>query len=185
LIFATLVGFTTPFVFAQQPQVKPACARPEFPLFEPLVGSWDVEWTNRVSPGKYLISKAISTIDRDPIGCMLTEHFLGERGGEPFTVLMLMNFRRAEKLERMLIDSGHGQMLFFEGSKNDAAVRFEWQRDLGTRRVMARHDYKDIRADSFSTVFSLSSDSGQTWEVVEQAKYRRSHSRVGRLLDEQ
>ena len=161
------------WIQARQPQTASQCARSEFRLFAPLVGKWDVEWTNRVAPGKYAKTKATSNIERDPIGCMLTEHFFGEVNGQPFTTVVLLNFGNAEKLERILIDSGHGQFLSFEGTSVDNAIRFEWQRDLGTRRLMVRHDYRDIQADSFATEWFLSPDSGKTWEVVEQAKYRR------------
>lgn len=173
IVSILFVGFLASCIPALQPQTASSCARSEFRLFAPLVGKWDVQWTNRVAPGKYAETKATSHIEPDPIGCMLTEHFFGEVNGRPFTTVVLLNFGNAEKLERILIDSGHGQFLFFEGTRLDNAIRFEWQRDLGTRRLMTRHDYRDIQADSFATEWFLSPDSGKTWEVVERAKYRR------------
>jgi hypothetical protein len=173
IISIALASFLVPRMHAQQPQTAPACARSEFRLFLPLAGTWDVEWTTRVTPGKYVSTKAVSRIDRDSIACVLVEHFFGEVNGKPLTSLVLLNFANPEKLERILIDSGHRQFLSFTGEQESNTVRFEWQRDLGTRRLMTRHDYRDIQADSFTTEWFLSPDSGKTWEMVQQAKYRR------------
>jgi hypothetical protein len=48
-------------------------------------------------------------------------------------------------------------------------VRFEWQRVNDTRRLVLRHEYREIKADSFNTGTYLSTDGGKTWDMVQQA----------------
>jgi len=165
--------FLLPAAKAQAPaNAAPACQRPELQTLLPTVGEWNVQWTDRIAPGKYAEVKATARVERDPMGCVLVEHFAGERDGRPFTALSLLSFG-GEKLERVWIDSEHGQFIHFEGAKEGDGVRFEWQRDLGARRLMLKHDVRAVQADSFVTETQLSSDSGKTWDLVSRAKYTR------------
>jgi hypothetical protein len=168
-----LVSSLTLRTQAQQLQNTTSCAQSEYRLFLPLVGEWEVHWITRTTPGKYESSKATSKIERDPVGCVLTEHFFGESHNQQITTVVLLNFGNAEKLERMLIDSGHRQLLAFTGTRNGDVIRFEWRRELGDRRIMTRHDYRNIQANSFLTEWYLSPDSGKTWELVQKAEYSR------------
>jgi hypothetical protein len=168
--FIALFGAT---VQAQQPQDTSPCVRAESKLFLPLVGNWTIQWTDRTEPGKYAQSTARASIERDSTGCTLVEHFFGERGGRRFTALALLSFGNVEELQRVWLDSDHGQFLHFTGSRDGEVIRFQWQRDLGDRRLMLKHEYRAIQADSFNTETHLSTDGGKTWDVVQAAKYKR------------
>lgn len=69
---AVLVGTLALFLLlpaanAQAPQ-PPACPRPEFQTFLPLLGNWTVQWTDRIAPGKYADVKGSARMERDPTG---------------------------------------------------------------------------------------------------------------------
>ena len=168
-----LIGLLAAVVKAQQPQNTSPCVRSESQLFLPLVGKWKVQWTVRVEPGKYAQTAATAVIERDSVGCTLVEHFFGERNGRRFTAMALLNFGNAEELQRVWLDSGHGQFLHFTGARDGNVIRFQWQRDLGNRILMVKYEYRAIRPDSFDTELHLSGDGGKTWEVVERASYQR------------
>jgi len=172
LMFVLLSSFSVSNIQAQ-PSKALTCARPEFQLFQQLVGKWQVEWTDRIAPEKFAESMATAQIENDPTGCILVEHFTGERNGHPFAALILLGFGITEKLQRLLIDSEHGQFISFDGSKYGDVYRFEWQRDLGTRRLQLKHEYRNIQPNSFSTETLLSDDNGQTWNIVQRGLYRR------------
>ncbi|HEY9422708.1 MAG TPA: hypothetical protein VIW92_14940 [Thermoanaerobaculia bacterium] len=100
------------------------------------------------------------------------EHFVGERRRRPFTALSLLSFG-GEKLQRVWIDSEHGQFIHFEGARQGDTVRFEWQRALDNRHLMLKHDVRAVQVDSFLTETHLSPDGGKTWDLVSRAKYTR------------
>jgi hypothetical protein len=154
------------------PAAAPACPRPELQAFLPLLGSWNVQWTDRIAPGKYAEVKASARIEKDAIPCVLVEHFAGERNGRPFTALSLLSFG-GEKLERVWIDSEHGQFIHFDGAATAEGAHYEWQRDLGNRRLMLKHEVRALQAGSFLTETHLSPDGGKTWDLVSRAKYSR------------
>lgn len=172
-VLSLLLSFSCLIVPAQQPQSAVTCARPEFQLFLPLVGHWKVKWKNRIAPGKYEDTTGTARLDRDPIGCLLVEHFFGTVNGRQFTALIMLNFGNSEGLQRISLDSEHGQFLQFTGVRNGDPVRFEWQRVNDTRRLVLRHEYREIKADSFNTGTYLSTDGGKTWDMVQQANYQR------------
>lgn len=95
-VLSLLLSFSCLIVPAQQPQSAVTCARPEFQLFLPLVGHWKVKWKNRIAPGKYEDTTGTARLDRDPIGCLLVEHFFGTVNGRQFTALIMLNFGNSE-----------------------------------------------------------------------------------------
>jgi hypothetical protein len=162
-----------PAVMAQHAVVDP-CARKEASLLLPLVGAWSVTWTNRTEPGKYETVQATSQFARDQVGCILTERFTGRARELPYQALSVINFGHAEALERIALDSLHGQFLFFTGSAYDRGVRFEWVSPKNNGRLRLRHEYRSLQPDTFQTQTDLSTDGGATWVKVNAADYRRS-----------
>ena len=149
------------------------CKREEAALFLPLAGRWSVEWTDRVAPGQYAKARASARIETDLLGCAVVEHFDGIRKGQPFMSVAIISFGNSDTLQRVLIDSSHGQFLLFEGSRQRNLVRFEWVRALPGRKMMLRHDYRALQRDSFETETHLSTDGGGTWDLVQRARYDR------------
>jgi Protein of unknown function (DUF1579) len=180
IVLSLLLSFSGLIVRAQQLPSSAACARAEFQLFLPLVGNWKAKWRNRIAPGKYEETTATARFARDAIGCLLVEHFFGTVKGHQFTAVIMLNFGNSEELQRIWLDSEHGQFLQFTGVRDGDTVRFEWQRVTDTGRLMLRHEYRDIKADSFVTGTYLSTDGGKTWDLVQQASYRRQPSRNAR-----
>jgi len=148
------------------------CARAESKVFFPLIGNWNVEWTDRVAPGKYAHSRATARIERETTGCTLVEHFAGKRNGHAFRALTLISFA-VDEVQRVLLDSEHGSFLLFTGSQEGDRTRFRWEHTTDGKRLMLQQDYFAIAADSFETETRLSTDGGSTWNVVQAAKYKR------------
>jgi hypothetical protein len=71
------------------------------------------------------------------------------------------------------MDSGHGQFLTFKGVQDGETVRFEWEKNLGERILMLKHEYQKIQTNSFETTTRLSTDSGKTWNIVRKSIYQR------------
>ena len=177
LAFLRLVIGVAFIVFAgptsAQVRQETPCKRAEAELFLPLAGRWSVEWTDRVAPGQYAKARASARIEADLLGCAVVEHFDGTRKGQPFMSVSIISFGNKDSLQRSLIDSGHGQFLLFEGSREGKVVRFEWVRALRGRTMMLRHEYRALQRNSFETETQLSTDGGSTWDLVQRAKYQR------------
>lgn len=147
------------------------CIRPEVKMFLPLIGIWKVNWTSRVEPGKYETVPGTSRIERELAGCALVEHFSSDN--KKFSDLSPITFGNKDELQRVYMDSGHGRFLTFKGVQEREIVRFEWEKNLGERILMLKHESQKIQPNSFDTTTWLSTDSGKTWNIVRKSSYER------------
>jgi hypothetical protein len=157
---------------APAPETNP-CPRPEYELFARIVGRWNVHWRDRIAPGKYAETDATSEVTRDPIGCVIAERFSGTRGGRPYRFLAFISFANDKRLQQLWLDSAHGEFLEFTGTGITDGARFDWERDLGNRRLLLKREYHIGDNDAFVTETYLSPDGGATWDQVSRAQYRR------------
>lgn len=172
LVLVTFLSLT-PITHGKQAaaQGSTSCVRPEYEIFLRVVGRWKVQWRDRVAPGKYADTEATSQIESDPIGCLLVEHFSGTRDGQVYQFVSLVSFGNKDRLQQLWMDSAHREFLEFNGRRVGEVIRFEWERDMGNRRMMLRRDYRFVSADAFDTQTYLSPDSGATWDLVSRAQY--------------
>lgn len=155
-------------------QISSDCPQKDFSKFSHLVGTWKVEWKNRIAPpSEYETTTATSKIEKNEVGCVLTENFSGFVKGKPFNVLILLNFESSESMERIWLDSEHGQFLILKGVSDKELTRFQWEKDMGERKLILKNEYRDLQKDSFTSETFLSTDSGKTWNMVQHAKYSR------------
>ncbi|MCK9410480.1 MAG: hypothetical protein M0R68_15235 [Bacteroidetes bacterium] len=138
-----------------------------------LVGNWTVRWKDRIAPGQYVETLATARIENDSLAAILVEHFHGKRIDRDLTAVSFINLAHPNILQRVFKDSDHGEFLYFEDRSDSSMIRFLWQRTMESRRLMLKHEYQYIQADSFATLTTLSTNAGVTWDIVQQARYKR------------
>jgi hypothetical protein len=152
---------------------QPTCPTPALvPLFSTR-GDWVVTWRDRLAPDHYVTTQARSTIELSAGGCGLLEHFEGGRHGHPFTAVSLIGPASPDSLQRIWQDSEHGTLLLFQAFAQARPLRFEWSRDLGDRVLRLRYTYLALGPDRFTTETELSTDGGESWQIVAHLEYRR------------
>lgn len=168
-----LVALTVVLSAEAAAQRVPPCAQTGFEKITALQGTWDVEWSNRISPGHFEQTVAHSQIEATIPQCVLVERFSGTVRGRPFWATGLITVSPGS-IQRVWVDSEHGEPLLFHGQWAVDTLTFEWERNLGERKIRLRHLYIDVGNSSFHTLTYLATSVGAPWELVSEARYHRA-----------
>ncbi len=139
-----------------------------------LLGRWTVDWSYRVAPGEFAESVATAEIVADLHDCAVRETFRGVLRELPYEAVTLFSQPEASTFDRMRIDTEHGRFVRSAGTLEGGALVFENERDLGTRILRTRHEFKSVTDSSFEVEFFLSPRDGSPWELVHRAVYTRT-----------
>jgi len=171
---ARLVALTLAVSAPAAAQGTPPCVQTAFGRLEALEGVWEVEWDNRISPGHFEQTVAQAQIEMTIPYCVLLERFSGTVRGSPFWATGLLTVGSGG-VQRVWVDSEHGDPLVFHGQWTRDTLTFLWERDLGNRKIRLRHLYLEIGTHSFRTATYLASSVDAAWELVSEARYRRAN----------
>jgi hypothetical protein len=152
----------------------PLCPRPGLARLASLVGTWTVDWKYKLGDQMLAVDRATATIEVGTAGCSVQENLDGTLYGKHLAITKLIAAPTTDSLQLAYVDSDHGGVLLFGGSVHSDTIRLEWSRDLGTRRLLVRHEYTVVGPTAFSTKTVMSPNSGQDWIVVQRAEYRRN-----------
>lgn len=151
----------------------PACPRPASARLAVLAGRWSVDWRYLVDGQLRQVEQATATIDIAGGGCAIRERLEGRLRGHQLAVQTLIAASNDDALQRAYVDSDHGTLLVFDSVGSSDTIRFQWQRDLGTRQQVVRHEYLDLTRSAFVTETYMSPSAGEEWILVQRARYRR------------
>jgi hypothetical protein len=151
----------------------PSCPRPSLTRLANLAGTWAVDWSYKLGDEMLVVDGATATIEVSTAGCSVRETLDGTLRGKRVSITKLMAAPTDDSLQLAYVDSDHGGLLLFGGTVHGDTIRLEWSRDLGTRRLLVRHEYMALGRTTFSTRTIMSPNSGQDWTVVQRAEYRR------------
>jgi hypothetical protein len=160
--------------FGQDMHHSASCNSRASELLLPLTGDWIVDWIFRNTQGNYDHSTAVAHLEKDSIGCMLTEHFYGTRDGKELAMFSIINFSNSGELQKLYFDTGHGRFLLFKGVQDKDSIQFTWENKMDNKTLISRKLYRHILPDNFEIISYLSQDGGMNWEMVESEKYRRA-----------
>jgi len=104
----------------------------------PLVGRWEVQAIFRQGPTAWDSTSAIVTIAPDLNGCVLREHFIGRRWGNPYEYLALwgVNGDAARPIQRTFVHSQHGYLGLSAGSFHGDTLVLHERTDIGPMTVL-------------------------------------------------
>ncbi len=148
---------------AQQPQRPPTCDMPEHRQFDFWVGDWVVE----TQAGQVVGTNQV-TLDLD--GCVLTEHWVGSRGGTGWSFNL---YDRAGDRWHQTWVSNSGALLLLDGRLEDGrmVLRGESPGPNGTR-VLNRITWERLDGGRVSQRWDSSTDGGATWTTGFLGVYR-------------
>lgn len=152
----------------------PSCPRPVLARLSSLAGTWTVDWRYKLGDEMLVVDRATATIEIGTAGCSVRESLDGTLHGKHLSITKLIAAPTADSLQLAYVDSDHGGVLLFGGRVHGDTIRLEWSRDLGTRRLLVRHEFTALSRTTFSTKTVMSPNSGQDWIVVQRAEYRRN-----------
>jgi len=136
------------------------------------VGTWEVDWSYRTSPGVYQESEAQSSIEAGVAECAIVETFRGILRGVTYEVLSTFVADKEGALNRSRLDSEHGAPVLTEGFVRNDSLVFEMRRQFGERVMRTRHVFSPVHDGQFSSHFYLSRSLDDPWTVVEESHYR-------------
>ena len=172
---AQLLWLATSPTFADEGAAAPAppCLSVREGPLAALLGRWNVDWSYRVAPGEFAESAATAEIVADLHGCAVRETFRGVLRDLPYEAVTHFSQPEPTVFDRMRIDTEHGRFVRSAGTLENDALVFENERDLGTRILRTRHEFKSVTDSSFEVEFFLSPRDGSPWELVHRALYTR------------
>lgn len=147
---------------------SPPCRAPEFAQFDFWLGEWTVRWTDK-DKGELAGSNRIrKTLD----GCVILEEFDG-RPGSPLVGTSVSTFvPGAGKWKQTWVDNSGGY-LDFEGEYRDGRLILLRRAPLLGENVMQRMVFSEIRAESLTWDWQVSTDNGTSWSTRWQLRYTR------------
>ncbi len=141
-----------------------------------IAGRWNIDVEARLSMGgEWEKSKASSTISFTLDSSLIEEDFRGTRKGERFlakTFFAVNNINN--KFQRTFIDSPHGVLVNFEGTKAADSLVFDKELQFPDGRiVILRVVYKMESADSIYSESMRMPQGSNQWDVTGRLRYRR------------
>jgi len=138
-----------------------------------IVGEWEVETKDRISPGNYESNKGASSFSVLIEGCGIQESFRGVFKGKPYAREVLIMGKDSVNLEMSVIDSEHGSFSILKGSKVGDQLELIWYRDIEVKRLQSKYILSKKDKDQIEFSSYLSTDYGENWSLTHQRNYTR------------
>ena len=159
VVFAGRAGGQAP-----APPSPPPCSAPENRQFDFWIGSWNVENPS----GRFVGTNEITAILS---GCALEENWKGAKGlvGTSYNTYDPLS----KKWHQTWIDSSGSLLLLDGGLVEGKMVLLGTQPDSSGGTVQHRITWTPVSPDSVRQFWESSTDSGKTWTVAFDGRYRR------------
>jgi hypothetical protein len=157
---ALLVGALAGAAPAQDADVPPPCAAPEFRQLDFWVGTWDLTWEG---------GGGTNVIDRPYDDCVIREQF----DGGDFRGMSVSTWDPRAGLWRQTWVDNRGAYMDFTGGMDGDRMILARTVESDSGAVHQRMVFRDITGESFTWDWETSRDSGGTWNLRWRIEYRR------------
>ena len=149
------------------------CENSAYAHLKKIIGTWNVNTTDRISPGNYETNEGTSKVSDLIIGCGIKESFRGTYKNKEYAREIMIAGKDSIGIQMSILDSEHNSFSILDGEIKDDKIEVYWFRNKEVKRLQSKYVLKVESDEKFEFSSFLSTDHGENWALTHKRIYTR------------